>query len=71
MSLIVDSEQVSRDAASLRRVRPNVFMGSTSIDPDFASYNIDYSKSLTEILKGTGVSKINMKTPEGRKRFLK
>ena len=61
----------SRDAASLRRVRPNVFMGSTSIDPDFASYNIDYSKSLTEILKGTGVSKINMKTPEGRKRFLK
>ena len=46
-------------------------MGSTSIDPDFASYNIDYAKSLTEILKGTGVSKINMKTPEGRKRFLK
>ena len=61
----------ARDAASLRRVRPNVFMGSTSIDPDFASYNIDYAKSLTEILKGTGVSKINMKTPEGRKRFLK
>ena len=60
----------SRDAASLRRVRPNVFMGSTSIDPDFASYNIDYAKSLTEILKDTGVSKINMKTPEGRERFL-
>ena len=60
----------SRDAASLRRVRPNVFMGQINADTDFASYNIDYNKTLTEILKGTGVSKINMKTPEGRKRFL-
>ena len=61
----------SRDAASLRRVRPNVFMGQINADTDFASYNIDYNKTLTEILKSTGVSKINMKTPEGRKRFLK
>ena len=46
-------------------------MGQINADTDFASYNIDYNKTLTEILKGTGVSKINMKTPEGRKRFLK
>jgi len=60
----------SRDAASLRRVSPNVFMGQINADTDFASYNIDYNKTLTEILKGTGVKKINMKTPEGRERFL-
>jgi hypothetical protein len=60
----------SKDAASLRRVSPNVFMGQINADTDFASYNIDYNKTLTEILKGTGVKKINMKTPEGRERFL-
>ena len=46
-------------------------MGQINADTDFASYNIDYNKTLTEVLKGTGVSKINMKTPDGRKRFLK
>ena len=37
---------------------------------DFSSYNIDYTKTLNSLLKGTGVDKIDMKTESGRKRFL-
>ena len=37
---------------------------------DFSSYNIDYTKTLNSLFQGTGVDRINMKTKEGRERFL-
>ena len=53
--------------------RKNVFI-ETGLDskstPDFAEFNIDYTKTLNSLLKGTGVDRIDMKTESGRKRFL-
>ena len=34
------------------------------------AYEINYNNTLNQILKDTGVDRINMQTPEGRKRFL-
>ena len=53
--------------------RKNVFI-ETGLDsksrPDFAEYSFGYTKVLNSLLKGTGFSRIDMKDPEGRKRFL-
>ena len=54
--------------------RKNVFV-ETGLDskstPDFSEFNINYTKTLNSLLEGTGVDRINMKTEEGRERFLK
>ena len=53
--------------------RKNVFV-ETGLDskstPDFSEFNINYTKTLNSLLEGTGVDRINMKTKEGRERFL-
>ena len=50
----------------------NVFQKITdNVDSiGFNAYEINYNKTLEDLLKGTGVDRIDMNTPEGRKRFL-
>ena len=50
----------------------NIFQNTTD-DVDsigFNAYEINYNKTLDDLLKDTGVDRIDMNTPEGRKRFL-
>jgi len=53
--------------------RKNVFIEAgldSKSTPDFSEFNIDYTKTLNSLLKGTDVDRIDMKTKSGRKRFL-
>jgi hypothetical protein len=60
-------------SAKFSENRKNVFI-ETGLDnkstPDFAEFNIDYTKTLDSLLKGTGVDRIDMKDEAGRERFL-
>ena len=51
----------------------NIFQETTSgaVTDGFNAYNFNYKNILNQILKDTGVSKIDMSTKAGRKRFLK
>jgi len=51
----------------------NIFQETTSgaATDGFNAYNFNYKNILNQILKDTGVSKIDMSTEAGRKRFLK
>ena len=74
----LDSKQAKADlgagkskAMASKRIA-NVFQKITD-DVDsigFNAYEINYNKTLDDLLKDTGVDRINMNTPEGRKRFL-
>jgi hypothetical protein len=53
--------------------RKNVFIEAgldSKSTPDFSEFNINYTKTLNSLLEGTGVDRINMKTEDGRERFL-
>ena len=59
--------------STFQDVVENVFQKTTKKSESIGlnAYEINYNTTLDQLLKDTGVSRMDMKTPEGRERFLK